>query len=180
LRRYEPTHEALLGLWAETLELTGDGKVPAPSAENSEATDLEKQVLTCTAEEFDLLTYLVLSHHGKVRVTMHAGPKDQEYIARDDRGLPLRGVREGDVLPAISLDSLNTLPALPLTLAPAALGLSPITGRSWRDRTAGLLRAHGPGALAYLEALLIAADRRASKLTTPDPLLIAGTPESAS
>ncbi len=153
----------------------GDGEVPAPVAEKSEATDLERQVLACTAEEFDLLAYLVLAHHGKVRIALHAGPKDQEYVARDDRGLPIRGVREGDVLPAISLDGLRTLSPLRLTLAPAALGLSPITGRSWRERTAALLRAHGPGSLAYLEALLIAADRRASKLTTPDPLLTVGT-----
>ena len=175
LHTYEPTHAALLGPWAQALELAGDSEVPAPVAEKSEATDLEKQVLACTAEEFDLLAYLVLAHHGKVRVALHAGPKDQEYVARDDRGLPIRGVREGDVLPAISLDGLRTLSPLRLTLAPAALGLSPITGRSWRERTAALLRAHGPGSLAYLEALLIAADRRASKLTTPDPLLTTGT-----
>jgi len=78
------------------------------------------------------------------------------------------------VLPGISLDGRGSLPALSLTLAPAALGLSPITGRSWRDRTAALVRTHGPGSLAYLEALLIAADRRASKLTTVDPLLATG------
>jgi hypothetical protein len=110
-----------------------------------------------------------------VRVALHAGPKDQEYVVRDERGLPIRGVREGDVLPAVSLDGVSTLPSFPLTLAPAALGLSPVTGRSWRDRTAALLRAHGPGALAYLETLFVAADRRASKLTTPDPLLMTGT-----
>lgn len=175
LRRYEPTHAALLGPWAEVLDLTGDGEVPAPAAEKAEATDLERQVLACNAAEFDLLAYLVLAHHGKVRVALHAGPKDQEYVARDDRGLPIRGVREGDELPAISLDGLRTLPTLLLTLAPAALGLSSVTGRSWCDRTATLLREHGPGALAYLEALLIAADRRASKLPTPDPLLETGT-----
>jgi CRISPR-associated endonuclease/helicase Cas3 len=175
VRRYEPTHSALLGPWMEALALMGDGEAPASVAEKSNATDLEKLVLACTAPEFDLLAYLVLSHHGKVRVALHAGPKDQEYVARDERGLPIRGVREGDALPAISLDGSSTLPSLSLTLAPAALGLSPVMGRSWRDRTAALLRSHGPGALAWLEALLIAADRRASKLTTVDSLLSAGT-----
>jgi CRISPR-associated endonuclease/helicase Cas3 len=174
VQRYEPTHPALLGPWAEALTLMGECEVVAPAADTSSATDLEKQVLACTAEEFDLLAYLVLSHHGKVRVALHAGPKDQDYVAKDDRGLPIRGVREGDVLPAIPLDGATSLPSFALTLAPAALGLSPVTGRSWRDRTAALLRAHGPGALAYLEALLIAADRRASRLNTPDPLLVAG------
>ncbi|MEO8603548.1 MAG: CRISPR-associated endonuclease Cas3'' [bacterium] len=175
LRRYEPTHSALLGQWGEVLTLLGEGEVLAPDADRSDPTSLEMQVLACSAAEFDLLAYLVLSHHGKVRVALHAGPKDQEYVAHDDRGLPIRGVREGDALPAISLDGVTLLPALPLTLAPAGLGLSPLTGRSWRDRTAALLRTHGPGALAYLEALLIAADRRASKLATIDPLLTAGT-----
>jgi len=174
LRRYEPTHPALLGPWVEALDLMGEENVPAPLADRSEATNLEMQVLACTDVEFDLLAYLVLSHHGKVRVALHAGPKDQDYVARDDRGLPIRGVREGDDLPAISLDGESSLPALSLTLAPAALGLSPITGRSWRDRTSALLRTHGPGSLAYLESLLIAADRRASKLTTVDPLLRTG------
>jgi len=175
LRRYELTHSALLGPWVETLVLIGEGELPAPVADRSEATDLERQVLACTAAEFDLLAYLVLSHHGKVRVALHAGPKDQEYVARDDRGLPIRGVRDGDALPAITLDGVSSIPTLSLTLAPAALGLSRLTGRSWRDRTSELLRTHGPGSLAYLEALLIAADRRASKLTTVDPLLTTGT-----
>lgn len=175
LQRHEPTHPALLGPWLEALELMGDseGSLPVPSG--AEPTSLERQVLDCSAAEFDLLAYLVLAHHGKVRVALHVGPKDQEYVVRDGRGLPIRGVREGDVLPAISLDGVDSLPAFLLTLAPAALGLSPVTGRSWRDRTASLLRAHGPGALAYLEAIVIAADRRASKLTTIDPLL---TPET--
>jgi len=173
LQRYDPTHSALLGPWVKTLTVVGDDEIPAPIADGSKPTNLERQVLECTAEEFDLLAYLVLSHHGKVRVALHAGPKDQEYLARDERGLPIRGVRDGDALPAITLDGASSLPELSLTLAPAALGLSPRTGRSWRDRTAALLRAHGPGSLAYLEALLIAADRRASKLTTIDPLLTA-------
>lgn len=180
LQRYRPTHSALLGPWLEALALTGEGEVPAPVADGSEPSKLEAQVLACTVAEFDLLAYLVLSHHGKVRVALHAGPKDQEYVARDNRGLPIRGVRDGDALPAISLDGVCSLPGLPLTLAPAVLGLSPVTGRSWRDRTAALLLRHGPGSLAYLEALLIAADRRASKLTTIDPLLATGPTGEAS
>jgi CRISPR-associated endonuclease/helicase Cas3 len=174
LRRYEPTHPALLGSCREALRLIGEGEMPTLAANSPAPTALERQVLACTDAEFDLLAYLVLSHHGKVRFALQAGPKDQEYVVRDDRGLPIRGVRDDDVLPAISLDGVSSLPALSLTLAPAALGLSPSTGRSWRDRTESLLRTHGPGALAYLEALLIAADRRASKLTTADPLLAEG------
>lgn len=171
LQRYDPTHAALLGPWDEALALIGADSRPEPVVARSEASQLEEEVLACSAEEFDLLAYLVLAHHGKVRASMHAGPKDQAYVQRDGRGLPIRGVREGDTLPAIPLDGTKMLPPLSLSLAPAALGLSPITGRSWRDRTAGLVRHHGPGALAFLEALLIAADRRASQLAEADPLL---------
>jgi CRISPR-associated endonuclease/helicase Cas3 len=171
LRRYAPDHPGLLGPWAEVLRLTGEGEIPARVAEPSIATSLERAVLDCTAEEFDLVAYLVLAHHGKVRVSLHAGPKDQEYVDRDGRGLPIRGVREEDLLPGIELAAGEQLPDLHLSLSPAGLGLSSTTGRSWRDRTQGLTKRYGPAGLAWLEALLIAADRRASKLTTTDPLL---------
>ena len=178
LRRHEPTHSALLGPWIDALALMGDGEIPAPVPTGSEPTSLEKQVLACSASEFDLLAYLVLSPPREGARRAARGPKTRStshatIAASDPR------VREGDALPAIPLDGVSSLPALLLTLAPAALGLSPITGRSWRDRTAALLRTHGPGALAYLEAVLIAADRRASKLPTADPLLTAGTTEGA-
>ncbi len=174
LRRYEPTHPALLGPWIDALTLLGEA--PASTASATDPSELERQVLACSADEFDLLAYLVLAHHGKVRLALHAGPKDQDYVVRDAGGMPVRGVRDGDVLPPILLDGERALPGLTLSLAPAGLGLSPITGRSWRDRTASLQRDHGPGALAFLEALLIAADRRASKLVSRDPLL-SGAPE---
>lgn len=177
LRYHEPTHPALIGQWIESLAFMGFNEVPLP--ESSKPTYLEKELLSCSASEFDLLAYLVLSHHGKVRVALHAGPKDQKYLAQDSRGLPIRGVREGDKLYPITLDGINSLSMLTLTLAPATLGLSQITGRSWRERTSDLLRIHGPASLAYLEAILIAADRRASKLLTVDPLLTAETLEGA-
>lgn len=171
LRMHQPSHPALLGPWADALRLVS-GEPAAPlEVVRVAPTPLERQVLECTADEFDLLAYLVLSHHGKVRVSLHASPKDQEYVAKDQRGLPVRGVRDEDELPSISLDGSTTTPPLRLTLTPAELGLSSVTGRSWRDRTATLLHRHGPGALAYLEAVLIAADRRGSQLTTVDPLL---------
>jgi CRISPR-associated endonuclease/helicase Cas3 len=179
LQRHRPRHPALLGPWIEALQLTGH-PVPDEIPAAKEPTPCEQAVLACTAEDFDLLVYLVACHHGKVRVALHAGPKDQDYRDRGDgRGLPIRGIREGDVLPAMVLDGVGApLPPATLTLAPAALGLSPQTGRSWRERTLGLSERFGPGALAWLEALIIAADRRASRLDTPDPAL-APTTEAA-
>lgn len=171
LRFYQPRHPALLGPWVETLQLIGH-LVP-DAAVGSTPTPYELEVLACSAEDFDLLAYLVASHHGKVRVALHASPKDQDYRdLGDGRGLPIRGVREGDVLPAITLDGTTPpLPSLRLSLEPASLGLSVETGRSWRERTLDLVGRFGPGALAWLEALLVAADRRASRMTTIDPAL---------
>lgn len=176
LERHQPLHPALLGRWREALHVTGK-EIPIRSSE-LEPTPCERDVLACSAEDFDLLAYLVASHHGKVRMALHAGPRDQDYLdPGDGRGLPIRGVREGDVLPPVVLDaSAPPLPPLELTLEPASLGLSSRTGRSWRERTFDLVERFGPGALAWLEAILIAADRRASRLA--DPVLeIAEVPE---
>ncbi|MBK6846778.1 MAG: CRISPR-associated helicase Cas3' [Proteobacteria bacterium] len=172
LRRHAPLHAALLGPWREALPLLGH--TPPAANATTPPTPAEQAVLACSADEFDLLAYLVASHHGKVRVALHAGPKDQDYRGTaDGRGLPIRGVREGDVLPSIVLGDAGKppLPALSLTLEPASLGLSAATGRSWRERTQGLIAYWGPGALAWLEGLLMAADRRASALNTVDPSL---------
>jgi CRISPR-associated endonuclease/helicase Cas3 len=170
LENYAPQHPALLGPWSEAFARMGCQATPREPL--SPPTPSLRQILDCSAETFDLLVYLVASHHGKVRVALHAAPKDQEYRDRDGRGLPIRGVREGDQLPAVVIDfHAAPLPVLALTLEPAALGLSTRTGASWRERCLGLLDRYGPAALAYLESLLRAADVRASRLNTPDPAL---------
>lgn len=170
LQMYKPDHPALLGRWTEAfgqlnkkVDLKG-----LPSPESS----LIDRLFAYSAEDFDLLVYLVAAHHGKVRVALHAAPADQDYRDTDGRGLPIRGVREGDRLPPVSLvPGEPALPQVTLTLAPASMGLSEKTGMSWRERVIRLLRDHGPAKLAYLEAIMVAADRRASRLATPDPLL---------
>ena len=172
LERHEPEHPALLGPWAEALELTGSTPRGAISVEPP--TEAERAILACSAEEIDLLAYLIACHHGKVRLALHASPKDQDYRAVDERGSPIRGVRDGDVLPGVVIE-IGTLPLPPLTLtlAPAGLGLSRRTGRSWRERTLELQARYGPGALAWLESIIMASDRRASRLRTADPALVA-------
>jgi CRISPR-associated endonuclease/helicase Cas3 len=171
LRDYAPRHPALLGPWTEVLTTLGrppvaDERPPAPSP-------LVQRLLDCPPESFDLLGYLVASHHGKVRVALHAAPRDQQYRDRDGRGLPIRGIREGDRLPSVVLvPGEPALPEVALTLSPAAVGLSERTGISWRERCLGLMERHGPAALAFLEAILRAADVRASRLKTNDPALV--------
>ena len=171
LQTYAPQHPALLGRWSEVLAKLGKSPVvgeplPAPSP-------LIRRLLACSPEAFDLLVYLVASHHGKVRVALHAAPKDQEYRDRDGRGLPIRGIREGDRLPSVVLiPGEPAIPEVTLTLSPAAVGLSERTGISWRERCLGVMDCYGPAGLAFLEAILRAADVRASRLKTNDPTLV--------
>jgi len=171
LWRHRPDHPALLGPWRALLEAAG--RAPqSPAVVSAAPNPLEQEIVDLDAEDFDLLTYLVCAHHGKVRMAWHASPADQE--AGDTR-LRLRGVRDGEELPALMLTAANgrtlELPACRLRLDAAAAGLNPITGRGWTERVLGLLGKHGPFALAYLESLLRAADQRASRAPVVDPLL---------
>lgn len=173
LRRHRPDHPALLGPWRDVLEACGQPPDLEPAGSGSTPTRIEEEVLALNAPDFDLLAYLVCAHHGKVRARWYAAPDDQRG-ARGDQ-LPIRGVFERDTLPELTLcaadGSTAPLPASTLTLGPAEAGLSPRTGQSWIERVEGLLTQHGPFALAWLEALLRAADVSASRLTTSDSLL---------
>ncbi len=170
LRRCAPTHPALVGECAELLGVALDSSAAAqPEGE------WERRVVALPDRgAFDLVAYLVAAHHGKVRTLLHAAPVDQDYRPPhdDERGLPIRGIREGDDLPALHGAGQQLLiGASRLTLEPANLGLSTVTGPSWTERALTLLRAYGPATLAWLEGLVRAADIRASRMRTADPLL---------
>ena len=167
LMAFQPSHPGLLGGWEDYLpeKLTLEKHIPQGA--------WAQLILALPGRTaFDLVAYLVASHHGKVRMRLCASPRDQEYRAKDARGMPIQGVREGDELPAIEGPGGQTwFPPLQLTLEPAFLGLSALTGPSWTERTQGLLEAFGPGAMAFLEAILRAADIRASRSLNVDPLI---------
>lgn len=99
----------------------------------------------------DLVAWLIMSHHGKVRLLPL--PWD------DDRMDDADGVRPGDRVPAEAMQLVGSIDALdldPTRLQPAR------AHPGWQGRAARLLRDHGPVYLAYLEALLRVADWRAS------------------
>lgn len=173
LKRHAPHHGALLGPWVQLLEQLSNQPLPAPSSKVP-PTAIEQEILALAPEDFDLIAYLVCSHHGKVRVSLQASPADQAAIRRD-LGPTLRGVREGDPLPEVPMrdrsGQIHHLPETILTLAPATMGLSHQTGAAWTERVLGLLRRYGPFTLAWLEAILRAADQRASRAPQSDPLL---------
>jgi CRISPR-associated endonuclease/helicase Cas3 len=177
LQRHAPDHSALRGPYKALLEKLHPA-LPGPSSKTP-PTSLEREILALDRRSFDLLAWLVCTHHGKVRMAWHASPADQE--SGDDR-LRIRGVCEGDELPALLLADTDgaffELPSSALDLAPAAAGLNPRTGPGWTERVLGLLHDYGPFTLAWFESLMRAADIRASRQPgLSDPLLLPDNPE---
>ncbi|GIX04877.1 MAG: CRISPR-associated helicase/endonuclease Cas3 [Planctomycetaceae bacterium] len=165
LRDYHPLHPSLRGDWEDDRAQVS----PAADASRTAPAELLRRVLQWPS--LDLVAYLIASHHGKVRMGMHASPHDQEYQDHDGRGLPIRGVREGDELPAVVLQPDDQpFPVVTLSLSLATLGVSPHTGASWQERCVRLLKTEGPLVLGWLEALLRVADVRASRRVTTDPV----------
>jgi CRISPR-associated endonuclease/helicase Cas3 len=112
----------------------------------------------------NLTLYLIAAHHGKVRLSIRSMPEERKPPGQDQ--LFARGVWDGDELPAMDLGGGVTAPEVDkLDLSPMKLGRSPDGSASWAERIL-LLRDHpdlGPLKLAYLEAMVRAADMRASK-----------------
>ncbi|SDH78934.1 CRISPR-associated endonuclease/helicase Cas3 [Roseospirillum parvum] len=119
------------------------------------------------SREADLAAYLIAAHHGKVRLSLRALPKEPPAPG----GLRFaRGVREGDHLPAVD-GTGEGWPGGALTLSVMELGRDDTTGASWSERTRALLGHYGPFRLAWLETLVRLADWRASDAEqrgTPD------------
>jgi CRISPR-associated endonuclease/helicase Cas3 len=176
LRHVDPWHAALLGhvrafVDAGVIEAAID---ESDTAAHATQTGLQRELAALDAHGFDLVAYLVCAHHGKIRAGWQATPQDQDRAAED--GLtPLRGVLDGDRLPAIALADSSLghaeVPGVVLHLDLANMGLSSRFGLSWRDRTTRLRHRVGHLRLAYLESVLRTADVRASRRTTVDPLL---------
>jgi CRISPR-associated endonuclease/helicase Cas3 len=170
--RAAPDHPGLQGGREELLVATVGREVPEGDR-LAEPNGLITRLVERDESTLNLVLYLVMSHHGKVRSILAMSPKDQDNIGPDGN-LPIRGVREGDMIPELVLaDSSGRefrLPELCLHLDPARLGLSRRYGPSWAERIALLRKHYGSFHLAWLEALLRAADVEASAIgEPPDP-----------
>lgn len=122
-------------------------------------------------EARDLAAYLVAAHHGKVRLSIRSFPNEGRPTEGISAGAAApkrfaRGVWDGDLLPRADLGGGIKAPAVSLSLEPMELGLceqAPFKGEpSWAERVIRIRDALGPFRLAYLEAILRAADERAS------------------
>jgi CRISPR-associated endonuclease/helicase Cas3 len=109
----------------------------------------------------DLVVYLATAHHGKVRLSIRSLPN--EHRPSDPTQPFARGVWEGDPLPVTDLGGGIIAPAVTLHLEAMTIGLTNRGQPSWTERMVRLRDAHGPFVLAFLEAVLRAADMRASR-----------------
>jgi CRISPR-associated endonuclease/helicase Cas3 len=180
LRTAKPNHAAFA--WPEGLSKPGCGGESEAAVEAASSGDpLGGELAALSPDDVNLLVYLVLSHHGKVRMSLRSSPDDERTDVPDPcpgAKRQARGVRDGDVLIACQLPATDlngegiSAFQVELYLDPMEIGLSPRYGASWRERVQMLLERLGPFRLAYLESLLRAADCRASAeedrpITTP-------------
>jgi CRISPR-associated endonuclease/helicase Cas3 len=171
LRRTQPDHAGLC--WPDGLDKSSFG-TQQPAAADLVSDPAALELARLTAEDLNLLLYLVAAHHGKVRMSLRSSPDDGRQDVADpcppDRR-QARGVRDNDLLrdcrlPAAEFNNPQAdllAPAVCLSQEPMELGLSARYGPSWRERAQQLLEAFGPFRLAYLESLLRVADCRASR-----------------
>lgn len=142
-------HELASALGVLTLLNNGDAPEPWASIEPHLA---------------DLALYLIAAHHGKVRLSIRSMPDERHPVSPGT--LFARGVWQEDSLPAVELgEGITTPQVAAMDLSPMQLGQ--VDGRpSWAERMLRLRDSSevGPFRLAYLEALVRAADMRASRL----------------
>ncbi len=122
-----------------------------------------------TEKHSDLEIYLVAAHHGKVRLSIRALPdetkpfelgENDEYKSLDKKFA--RGIWDDDVLPPTNLGNGVEFPETVLNLDALTLGRSDGGESSWLERMLKLRDDLGVFRLAYLEAIVRAADVQAS------------------
>ncbi len=146
-------------LWAKSARGTGrlnyavEGR-PRPGFRHELASALAWIQTREQSLQGDLVAWLIAGHHGKVRLSLRALPLERAPDEPDR--LFARGVWDGEALPA-----LPGLLAEPVRLDLSLMQLGP---GSWTERMLALRDAEdlGPFRLAALEALVRAADGRAS------------------
>ena len=146
------------GPWAKSAHRRKAPRDARPYFRHELASALAWRQLQASAEDRDLVAYLIAAHHGKVRLSIRSVPDEQ--APSDPERLFARGIWDGDELSAVRMPDGTTLGPVTLDLSPMQLGED-----SWLECCLGLRDdpALGPFRLGHLEALVRIADWRASR-----------------
>lgn len=140
------------GPWAKSDGVHG-GRHPRPGFRH----ELASALAYLAQGGDDLGAYLIAAHHGKVRMSLRAGPNEQAPPGAPRRFA--RGVWDGDELPAAELG--DDIRSRPVTLDLGLMELGDHDDRpSWQTRALRLRDEHGVFRLAFYEALVRIADLR--------------------
>ena len=93
------------------------------------------------SRDADLLAYLIVAHHGKIRMNLRALP--QEKLSDKEVTRFARGIQEGDELPKLCLRGEDSWPGGDLTLSIMELGYNESSKESWTERAQDLLQRLG-------------------------------------
>jgi CRISPR-associated endonuclease/helicase Cas3 len=108
-----------------------------------------------------LAEYLVMTHHGYVRKALRDElPRDPARIRRGPE--EVRGIREGTTVLGFSINGEELPTTEAISIACRRMGRSPNGEEGWTRTVLRLIDHFGPFRLAYYEALVRAADCRAS------------------
>ncbi len=105
----------------------------------------------------DLIAYLIMSHHGKVRMALRSVSKKERQQGRYLLGMDVKG----DTLQGFKGKTVS-IKGCKMDMSLASIGGTE-SGASWTQRVLALLERYGPFRLGYLEALLRRADWLASQ-----------------
>jgi len=113
----------------------------------------------------DLVAFLIVAHHGKVRGSIRSLPN--EIPPPDPETKFARGLWEGDEIPPIELGDGRVTSKVTIDLSLMELGEDADGRPSWLARILKLRDQYGPFRLAYLETLLRIADWHGSNAGEP-------------